>query len=982
MYQQKSIDWLDLGIRDDSRPVLFDHGRLEQIASELPGAGKQNPSLRVFLGKRLKDKALQQLYPRNNVRRYDSNATIKLRYDIATCDSHVPVLFADSKIPQATDLSPLKKLQVGSGYPITWPGDSRQRILTHIWGRLIFMFAEIVCIFLDDFAELSGVIGFIEGCFKASLGNCSIRMTCPRIIVVYSATDDKKHEFRGRIDEKLKDIKLETFVSFKVVYIDEDLSDIARYQHLRAIVAEGLNGTVSLLEGNQYKASTLQLAILFRKALRHTVTDVDNLFDLARAVREERPVSPYLGEYLFRYFDAGKQARIRPRDLASSIASAALMDHYVPGMLRIAPEDIFRDLYGSAVDKACGEARSLWPLQSPNELFDLIQKFFVHFFHYMGKNACSSVEVRKEEMMVQSGRLSGLRSNEICLYCLTAAAQHVLECGHTLCDRCAQLFGKPSNGSDHQFVVERCLCCLYQRAVIIDVQPRTASPSILSIDGGGVRGVIPLEFLMLVEEHLYPCKIQDVIDLVIGTSSGGLIILGLFVMSWDVGKCSQTFEDLARRIFRERRHSPLLRLLSHMHGETLLGETARWIQWLFRDSCYDSRAFDTALREVFGEDRRLFGNSGTVAKGILRSGPKAGVITTSISRKTGTFVIGNFNVIPDSDMQYGNKIFLKAARATAAAPFYFTPVDLQGIGSFQDGGLKYNFAGEIATQVRDRIWSQSTGSTRLLSLGTGTANDPDDQTPYFRNIFRDSFVRRGFDTWMSSMETENDWRKFRNQERETFKPESRRLNVPLGDLPSALDDVGKIDEYRNKVITQPGSARMARDAATMLLVSRLYFEIGSLPHDTATPFWCRGTLRCRGMARDITNALDNLYPGQLDLFSDAGLIGSFVGTGGICSSCRHFNHPVSFLARHIDHAVDLYLQSSTKSRWRVGGFPTTVSTLSFRQKLDAPFGRDDHHLPKRVSCSICDVGGSSGLNRRRKRESVMSKWGGAEKAAC
>lgn len=127
-------------------------------------------------------------------------------------------------------------------------------------------------------------------------------------------------------------------------------------------------------------------------------------------------------------------------------------------------------------------------------------------------------------------------------------------------------------------------------------------------------------------------------------------------MVWNVGKCSQMFEDLAQRIFQERRHSRFLRLLSHMHGESLFGETARWIQWLLRDSCYDSRNFDTALREAFGEDRRLFGSAGTAAKGPLRSGPKAGVITTSISKKTGAFVIGNFNVIPDSDMQYGNEI--------------------------------------------------------------------------------------------------------------------------------------------------------------------------------------------------------------------------------------------------------------------------------------------------------------------------------------
>jgi patatin-like phospholipase/acyl hydrolase len=46
------------------------------------------------------------------------------------------------------------------------------------------------------------------------------------------------------------------------------------------------------------------------------------------------------------------------------------------------------------------------------------------------------------------------------------------------------------------------------------------SPAVLALDGGGVRGVIPFEFLLLVQEHLRPCTLQDVIDLAIGTSSG------------------------------------------------------------------------------------------------------------------------------------------------------------------------------------------------------------------------------------------------------------------------------------------------------------------------------------------------------------------------------------------------------------------------------------------------------------------------------
>ena len=65
-------------------------------------------------------------------------------------------------------------------------------------------------------------------------------------------------------------------------------------------------------------------------------------------------------------------------------------------------------------------------------------------------------------------------------------------------------------------------------------------------------------------------------------------------------------------------------------------------------------------------------------------------------------------------------------------------------------------------------------------------------------------------------------------------------------MPSYLDAVGKIEEYRNLVLLQPRSACMAREAATILLASRFFFVIGDLPKNTAAPFWCRGTIRCKG----------------------------------------------------------------------------------------------------------------------------------------
>ena len=50
---------------------------------------------------------------------------------------------------------------------------------------------------------------------------------------------------------------------------------------------------------------------------------------------------------------------------------------------------------------------------------------------------------------------------------------------------------------------------------------------ILSIDGGGIRGIIPAKILALAEEELkrtnHACRICDYFDLICGTSTGGII---------------------------------------------------------------------------------------------------------------------------------------------------------------------------------------------------------------------------------------------------------------------------------------------------------------------------------------------------------------------------------------------------------------------------------------------------------------------------
>jgi uncharacterized protein len=59
-----------------------------------------------------------------------------------------------------------------------------------------------------------------------------------------------------------------------------------------------------------------------------------------------------------------------------------------------------------------------------------------------------------------------------------------------------------------------------------DAMPTKFKRKILSIDGGGIRGVIPAVVLNYIEERTGK-RIATMFDLIAGTSTGGMLALGL-----------------------------------------------------------------------------------------------------------------------------------------------------------------------------------------------------------------------------------------------------------------------------------------------------------------------------------------------------------------------------------------------------------------------------------------------------------------------
>ena len=91
-----------------------------------------------------------------------------------------------------------------------------------------------------------------------------------------------------------------------------------------------------------------------------------------------------------------------------------------------------------------------------------------------------------------------------------------------LCEDDIRRFGRTT--CENTYVVDSCFLCSERVDAKFRFKPKTKSLNVLTIDGGGVKGIIPLQGLQLLELMLEPLlpgfPIQDHFRVLVGTSSG------------------------------------------------------------------------------------------------------------------------------------------------------------------------------------------------------------------------------------------------------------------------------------------------------------------------------------------------------------------------------------------------------------------------------------------------------------------------------
>jgi len=241
---------------------------------------------------------------------------------------------------------------------------------------------------------------------------------------------------------------------------------------------------------------------------------------------------------------------------------------------------------------------------------------------------------------------------------------------------------------------------------------------VLSLDGGGLRGIFTAAVLAEAEDAYGPAFLES-FDLLAGTSTGGIIALGLAS-----GRTCREMLDFYRDA-----------------GATIFAKPRR-IRRLVGPK-YDRRALDDLLRKEFGETTRM-------------NDLRKAVCITAHELVSGTTRVWKDDHSPELRVG-GNMLVWKVAAATSAAPTYFAAVQLDAADSHIDGGVWGNNPAMVGITEAVRYARRDLSDIRMLSIGT--TSEP------LRVASHDEAVGMGLKDWIgkalhllqgsSSMATDN-----------------------------------------------------------------------------------------------------------------------------------------------------------------------------------------------------------------------------------
>ncbi|CCD74151.1 PNPLA domain-containing protein [Caenorhabditis elegans] len=248
--------------------------------------------------------------------------------------------------------------------------------------------------------------------------------------------------------------------------------------------------------------------------------------------------------------------------------------------------------------------------------------------------------------------------------------------------------------------------------------PKGKGVHVLSIDGGGTRGMMGLEVLEKIEK-LSGKKICELFDMICGVSTGSIIAALLTAKGYSVKECREVYMDVSKRLFSQGKFQGSMGLI-------------------LKHSYYNTNLWISILKQMIGEDITMINTSRKLHT------PRLAIVSSIVNLPTiQPYIFRNYDHPAGRDSHYrggADHCLWTAIQASAAAPLYFSEVKLDNL-LLQDGGVYANNPTAIAYHEAKLLWPDENVNC-VVSVGNGRTVTSVEPTPtVFSTSFQDKLLR-------------------------------------------------------------------------------------------------------------------------------------------------------------------------------------------------------------------------------------------------